>query len=580
MPVSYIDTARSSDLVTTKIVVEGEELSPIYHVVNIVVSKEVNRIPAATIVLRDGDPAARDFALSNQGFFVPGKEVAIQVGYHSEESVIFKGIVIKHRLKVRPAQSYLIVECKDEAVKMTVGRKNRYFHESKDSDIAEEIIASYGLQKEIESTGITHPQVTQYHVSDWDFLITRAQANGKICVVEDGKLSLRKPDMEQEPVETVMYGTTLLDLDAEIDARDQFQTITSYGWSAAEQELLEAEAEIPGVALNGNLSTDELARAINLDNLQLQNGSANSNSLREWANSKALFSQLAKVRGRLKLQGIPAVKPDSVLRLEGVGDRFSGNVYISACRHEITEGNWTVDAQFGIHPKWFSETVDMNDLPAAGLTAAVNGLQIGIVTRLENDPDGEDRIAVKLPVVDGQSEGTWARVATLDAGDNRGSFFRPEIGDEVVVGFLNDNPDDAVILGMLHSSAKPAPLSATDENHEKGFITRSNMKFIFNDDDVSVTVETPNGNRLVLSDRDGGIKLEDENGNTIQMDSNGVAIESASKLVIKSATDMQVESGTNMELKGGALLTAEGAGGAELSSTAVTTVKGSTVMIN
>ena len=48
-------------------------------------------------------------------------------------------------------------------------------------------------------------------------------------------------------------------------------------------------------------------------------------------------------------------------------------------------------------------------------------------------------------------------LATLDAGKERGTFFRPEIGDEVVVGFLNDDPRHPVILGMCHSSAKPAP---------------------------------------------------------------------------------------------------------------------------
>ena len=37
-----------------------------------------------------------------------------------------------------------------------------------------------------------------------------------------------------------------------------------------------------------------------------------------------------------------------------------------------------------------------------------------------------------------------------DAGENRGSFWRPEIGDEVVLGFLNSDPRDAIILGMLN----------------------------------------------------------------------------------------------------------------------------------
>lgn len=576
-----INTSRSADLVTHKILVDGEELSKSFQVMNVVIEKEINRIPTARIVLLDGDAASQEFKLSNEELFIPGKEVEIKAGYHSDEETIFKGLVIKHNLKIRSSQSYLIVECKDKAVKLTIGRKNKYFYESTDSDIIEEIIGSYGLEKEVESTNVTHRELVQYNVSDWDFCVTRAQANGKVLIVNDGKITVKKPDFEQEAVETVSFGATLLEFDAEMDARNQFQKVSSYSWNAAGQEVLEIEANDPAVNLNGNISAGDLASVINLENLQLKNGGATPDvELQEWADAKILFNQLAKTRGRIKFQGIPEVKPDTIIQLEGVGDRFSGRVYISAVRHHIAEGNWTTDAEFGINPKWFTETFDINDQPAAGLMAAVNGLQVGIVTQLENDPDGEDRILVRLPIVDNSVDGIWARVATLDAGENRGSFFRPEIEDEVIVGFINGNPNDAIVLGMMNSSAKPAPIAATDDNHEKGFVTRSKMKFIFNDDEVSMTLETPNGNKMVISDADGGIKLEDENGNFIQMDSNGITIESASEINYKASNDMKMESSTNLELKAGAQFKAEGSAGAEVSTSANAVIKGSIVQIN
>lgn len=580
MAEEVINTVRSADLATCTVLVNGAELSNAYQVMNVVVEREVNRIPSAKIILLDGDPASRDFELSNKDLFVPGSEIEIQAGYHSEENTIFKGIVIKHSLKIRSGHSYLIAECRDKSVKLTIGRKSRYFYESSDSEIWEEIIESAGLDKEIESTSVTHKELIQFNVSDWDFIVTRAQANGKVCMAENGKILIKKPDTEQDPVGTVIFGATLLDFDAEIDARRQFSKVTSYGWNSSEQELLEAEAESPDMELGGNLSAGTLAEVAAPENFELKNGGANNSALQEWANSKALFSRLARVRGRIKFQGIPEVKPDTTIKIEGVGDRFSGKNYISGVRHEITRGNWTVDAQFGINSEWFSETFDISDQPAAGIMAAVHGLQIGIVTGLESDPDGEDRILINLPMVDTQSEGTWARVATLDAGENRGSFFRPEIGDEVIVGFINGNPNDAVVLGMMNSSAKPAPLTASDDNHEKGFVTRSEMKFIFNDDEVSVTVETPNGNKLVLSDQEGTILIEDENQNSILMNSEGITIESAAEINIKSGTEMNAESGTNLSLSAGAMLKAEGTGGAELSTGASAVIKGSVVQIN
>ncbi|MBT3385304.1 MAG: type VI secretion system tip protein VgrG [Prolixibacteraceae bacterium] len=576
-----INTSQSADLVTFKIFADGNQIPGTFSIMSIVVEKEINRIPTAKIVLLDGDPASQDFEASNQESFIPGKEIEIKAGYHSDEETIFKGIVIKHSLKIRSNQSYLIVECKDKAVKLTIGRKNKYFYESKDSDIIEEIIDSCGLTKEVETTNVQHKELVQYNVSDWDFCVTRAQANGKVCVIDDGEIKVVKPDFEQAETETVSFGATLLDFDAEIDARNQFSKVTSYGWSYSGQELLEIEATDPSVSLNGNITSSDLSSVINLENLELKSGGGTPDvELQEWSDAQALFNQLSKIRGRVKFQGIPAVKPNTTLKLEGVGERFNGKVYISAIRHEISDGNWTIDAQFGINPKWFSETVDINDTPASGLLAAVNGLQVGIVTQLEADPDGEDRILVRFPIVDNEGQGIWARVATLDAGENRGSFFRPEIDDEVIVGFINGNPKDAIVLGMMNSSAKPAPITASDDNHEKGFVTRSEMKVIFNDDDISMTLETPNGNKMVISDADGGIKLEDENGNFIEMNSEGITIESATAINYKSGTDTTIESGTNLDIKAGTQLKAEGAAGAEVSTGAIAILKGSLVQIN
>ena len=181
--------------------------------------------------------------------------------------------------------------------------------------------------------------------------------------------------------------------------------------------------------------------------------------------------------------------------------------------------------------------------------------------------------------MDNQGQGIWARVATLDAGENRGSFFRPEIGDEVIVGFINGNPNEAIVLGMMNSSAKPAPLTASDENHEKGFVTRSEIKFIFNDEKKSATLETPGGKKVTLDDDAGVIHLEDENGNKVVIDSNGITLDSPGDIKLKATGDILIE-GMNVSAKAKAQLKAEGAAGAEISTSAVTVVKGSLVQIN
>jgi len=575
-----IQTSKSPDLVTYKVLTEGQELSNVYQVKSILVKKEVNRIPIAQIVLVDGEASEREFKLSNEDVLIPGKKIEITVGYHSDEETIFKGIVIKHNLKIRSKATHLIIECKDEAVKMTIGKKSTYFYESKDSEIFEELLGNYSLDKDVEATNYAHPELIQYNASDWDFMVARAEANGKLCFIDDGKVTIAAPDVSQSEVETITFGASMLDFDAEIDARHQVKKVSSYGWNHADQELLEIDGKDPSISLNGNISTSDLQDIIGLETMELRHGGAVTDTeLQDWADAKWLFQQLSKIRGRVKFQGISSVKPNTILKLEGVGDRFNGNVYVTGVSHTISEGNWSINAQFGLNPEWFSETFDIHAKPASGLLPAIAGLQIGIVSQLEEDPDGEERILVQIPIINNEEQGIWCRVSSLDAGENRGTFFRPEIGDEVIIGFINEDPNDAVVLGMLHSSAKPAPITASDDNHEKGFITRSEMKVVFDDDKKSINISTPAGKLIALDEDAGTIVIEDDNSNVITIDSDGISMESAGDIAIKASGDVTIE-GTNVEITANAEFKAEGSAGAEVSTSAIAVLKGSLVQIN
>ncbi len=213
------------------------------------------------------------------------------------------------------------------------------------------------------------------------------------------------------------------------------------------------------------------------------------------------------------------------------------------------------------------------------MLSSISGLHIGIVIQLEDDPLGEDRILIRTPLISEDETGTWARVNSLDAGENRGAFFRPEIDDEVIIGFIDNDPRHAVVLGMLNSSAKPAPIKATDKNSEKGFITREELKLLFNDEKKAVAIETPNSNIITISDEDGGISLEDENGNSMLMNADGITLESGKDIILKATGDITLE-GVNIEVTASAELKGEGSAGAELSAGGNTVIKGATVMIN
>jgi Rhs element Vgr protein len=450
-----------------------------------------------------------------------------------------------------------------------------------------DLIGGHDLTGDVASTSGKPAEVVQYDATDWDLLLCRAEANGQVVAVRDGKVTVAAPDTGSTSVVTARYGATVVELDAEIDARVQPPGLTATSWSAGDQEVVQADAAEPSVNAAGNLDATDLAGVLGGDPDVLRHGGQlGEPELQAWADARLLRDRLAKVRGRVRFQGFAGVSPGVMIEVTGIGKRFAGPQYVSGVRHTVVGGNWETDVQFGLSPESAATTYRMSRPPAAGLLPAVHGLQTGVVTALQDDPDGADRIKVRLPMVDPAEEGTWARIATLDAGDSRGTFFRPEIDDEVVVGFLDGDPRFPIVLGMCHSGANPAPEPAKDDNHHKGYTSRSKIRLLFDDDKVAVLLETPGGNKLTLSEDEKKVTIADQNGNSIVLDDGGITLTSAKDLVLKAAGDVRAE-GKNIELKAETAATVSGGSSAELTgaSTKVngdssTVIKGGTVNIN
>lgn len=577
------------DMISFDIVVEGSTIDSTYQVMAISVTKEINRISGATIILRDGDAAEGEFSISNSSDFIPGKAIEVKIGRDSDNAMVFSGIIVKHRIRVRESgDSVLIVECKDKCVRMSVGRHNRYFTETTDSDVIEQLVGGYsGLSSDVEATDLEHPELVQHHCTDWDFLVSRAEVNGKLVIVDDGTVVVKSPDTSAEPALSVAYGTTLLEFEAEMDARTQWRSVEAQAWNYSNQDMYKSTTDSTTVREPGNLSGSSLSDSISPEIFELRHsGPLDESELQAWTDAAMLKSRLAKICGRAKFFGFAGIKPGQLIELQGVGDRFNGKAFVSAVRHDVANGSWDTHVQFGVSPKWFHRSPEIMDSPAAGLIPGVDGLQIGKVVQLQDDPEGEDRIQVRLPIIDNSAPGIWARVASLDAGDQRGAFFRPEIDDEVVVGFINGDPRDSIVLGMLNSSAKPAPLVAEDANNEKGFHTRSSMRVLFNDETKTITIDTPAGNSIVLDEDSTSITITDQNDNQITMDSAGISVDSPNDIKIKAGGKIEMEAGGDFSLKAAKVsqqaqsaMEVKGAT-AKFQASGIAEVKGSLVKIN
>lgn len=568
-----IPTQAAPTVATYTISSDGNRLGPELTVLSLVVDHQVNRIPTATLVIRDGEVSAQTFKVSESGDFDPGKEIVIELGYRASNTEIFRGEVTGQQLKIRNQRSLLVVTIKDPAYKMSIGRRSRYFSDQTDSDAWEAIIRSSGLSSAGEGTTAIVPELTQHLCTDWDFVMSRVEANGMVCVVKAGELQIKRPKLERSAVLKLEYGANLLSFDGALDARQQFSEAEATAWRPTDAEPV-TETASPSVGDQGSAGyiTSKLAEAHGLSPWQLHHGGDLSvDELTGWATATAERSELSRVRGAAAFQGTAAIEVGNTVELAGMGAVFNSNAYVAGLRHEMADGQWRTMAQLGLEEELFAERFPVSAPPAGGLLPAVSGLQVATVIQMHDDPTGEERILVKIPALNPEGEGNWARLATGMAGNEAGLTFRPAVGDEVLVGFLDDDPRYPVILGGLHASGTPAPLAPTEDNEQTGYVSRGGNKWVVNDTKKSIVLETATGDTLSMLGEDGVIEIKDQHGNSLKMASDGITIESAGKLTLKAATDLSAE-GVSAKIKSSA--SGEFQAGANL------TLKGSLVQIN
>lgn len=517
------------------------------HSVSVVAT--ANRIASAQLAYVDGAAGAGDFPLSKLDLVKPGGTIEILAGSGADPTLVFKGLIVGQRLRIREASSsMLVIDCRHAATRLAQVRRSANFFDQTDADVIESLLGAATIEAQVDATTVTHAQLVQHDCTDWDFIVTRAAANGRMVFTRGEKLAVSEPAIGASAVQ-LQFGATLLEFDAGIDARIQSQAVKTVSWNPADQAVEEQEGEAPAFQSTGNFQADALAIDAGMDTVLLPHTALDAPEGVALASAVRQRAAVDLASGRAMCIGIATVQPGDTVKLGGVGDRFSGDVLVTGVRQAFdTQKGWKTHLQFGSAEPDPALRERLQRQRVADLLAPTAGLQLGVVTDNE-DPQGEFRVRVRMPLVNGGDDGVWARVAAADAGSSRGLFFRPEIGDEVLVGFLDDDPRHPVVLGMLHSSAKAAPLAPSNDNHVKGYTSRSGITLAFDDEKKSLTLATPAGNTLVLDDQSGGITISDSNGNKIVLSASGIAIESAKAFSVKANTEMKFESVVGTDVK-------------------------------
>lgn len=173
-----------------------------------------------------------------------------------------------------------------------------------------------------------------------------------------------------------------------------------------------------------------------------------------------------------------------------------------------------------------------------GLGGRWYGVFPALVTDIR-DPDNQGRVKISLPWAPdtgGDRYEAWARLATLMGGNNRGSWFIPDVNDEVLVSFEAGDPRRPYVLGGLWngSDAPPESMDGAGNNEKKILRSRNGVKVTLDDTDgqEQFIVETPGGQKITLKDGPGSVAIEDSNGNSIKLETAGITINASAKVTV------------------------------------------------
>ena len=343
-----VPTLQNPDLVSATIMVDGNEIPKKYQLAGITVMSEINKIPGATLILLDGEPNREDFEISDAGDFLPGKKIEIQFGYHKEQTTVFKGIIITNTHKIDNNCAELKIECKDETIKMTVNKSNRHYNDIVDSDVVSKLLGDNKISDiQVEDSKPKHEQLVQSNVTDWDFMISRIDVNGMICVINNGALAVKKPKLDEDAKLDLTYGADILEFHADMDARTQTSSVKTLSWDFENQKVITTESEDSNAPEEGSFTRSDLASVTSQPFEMRTSATLTKEETQGIANAKKLRQDLSKIKARIKYQGIATVQPGDFINISGAGKNFNGKAFVSAIQHEYTDGDWVTEATLG-----------------------------------------------------------------------------------------------------------------------------------------------------------------------------------------------------------------------------------------
>ena len=556
-----------NQIASFSIKVNGTVIESNYKIYRINTYKDVNKLSKAKISIMGGDPKQNNFEESEETIFATGNEVEISLGYDQTNILVFKGIISKHALKIKkgfqtsPLNNLLILDCLDKAVKLTNTYTTEIYEDKLDSDIIAALISNApGVGKSISFTTTMNDFLPKYNCNDWDFILQRAEVNGMIVLNSDNQITVTKPKpLLTIPEMTITYGKGMVDFEAEVNASTQYSTFDISSYDPYNELNVSSTSQEPSLIDQGDLDGLTISKDVSPDKNEISTSSVlTSSEAKNIADALLLRSRLSRLVGRVCVKGITNLDIGSVITLLGFGSRFSGLAYVTHLSHEFKNGSFITWVGFGMR---YNPIENNNKVDIGRYTSKIEGLHIGVVSKIDADPKGEFRIQVKIPTLKSTGEGLWAKLATLYSSSEAGSFFIPEVNSQVVVSFLSNDSRYPVILGNLYTKTTTPYKSIEPDNQFKAILSKEKLAIEFDDTEKIITIKSSEDNYIKIRETDKEIEITDINKNKILTSEKGIElssdkdimIEAKGKIILKGSQGIVTDGGNKITIKAGAI---------------------------
>jgi phage protein D/phage baseplate assembly protein gpV len=522
-----------------------------------------------------------------------GAKVKITIGSTATETPekLIEAEVTSLEAEIGGAGSFTIIRGYDPAHRLFRGRHTKSYTQATASDAVGQVAQRAKLPAgQIESSTTVFDHLGQFGQTDWEFLDGLAKRIGYELTVRENKLDFRprepattapSDDAQNTDPLVLRLGTDLLRFRSVITAAEQVAEVEVRGWDVAQKRKI--TSTVPAGTKSVDLPTmkpADMAKPFGDPTYVASDVAYRSQSEADTAAS-ALAEEIGSSFAEIDAvaRGNPKLRANVGIKIENAGEPFDGKYTITAARHRYdpTHGGYTTAFSVtGRQERSFYGLTGGGSRPAAG--AGVVVAQVSDV----NDPSNQGRVKLTFPWLSDDYVSDWARTVQPGAGKDRGAMVLPEVGDEVLVAFEQQDPQRPYVLGGLYNGIDtPNTKGPRLIDSGSGAVNRR-------------SVVSRNGHRIDLLDENGkteGVTAETGDGKLkITLDSVGtrIVVHSDGTVVIEGKKGIVVDAATsNLELKGkkisitatNGLTMSGGAGAVDVDTQTALSLKGTTVKV-